>query len=65
METKEIRKRMTAVNNGFLHVLLNIALLALAVWLCVESGNETTAFAGIAIGVLWGCGGCIWQASSR
>ena len=57
METKEIRKRMTAVNNGFLHVLLNIALLALAVWLCVESGNETTAFAGIAIGVLWGVWG--------
>lgn len=53
MESKEIVKRMGALNNGFLHLLFNIALLALAVWLCVHCGETVTTAQGILIGVLW------------
>ena len=57
MESKEIAKKMTAVNNGFLHLLINIALLALALWLCIEASENTiynnSAMLGILGGVCW------------
>ena len=33
MESKEFNKTMTAGNNGFLHLLINLALLACSIWL--------------------------------
>ena len=35
MESKEFNKTMTAGNNGFLHLFINLALLALSIWLIV------------------------------
>ncbi len=53
MESKEKLKRMGAVNNGFLHLVLNIAMLVLAMWLCIEAGEKGQALYGILGGVLW------------
>ena len=53
MESKEKVKKMSAWNNGFLQLVVNIALLALTVWLCVHWGETTTTAQGILIGVLW------------
>ncbi len=53
MESKEKLKRMGAVNNGFLHLVLNIAMLVLAMWLCIEAGEKGVALYGILGGVLW------------
>ena len=38
MESKEIVKKMTAVNNGFLHLLFNIVLLVVALYLSINAG---------------------------
>lgn len=35
METKETEKRMTGINNGFLHLALNIVLFALSIYVTV------------------------------
>ena len=35
MNSKEFNKTMTAGNNGFLHLFINLALLALSIWLIV------------------------------
>ena len=35
MESKEFNKTMTTGNNGFLHLFINLALLALSIWLIV------------------------------
>lgn len=35
MESKEFNKTMTAGNNGFLHLFINLALLAFSIWLIV------------------------------
>ena len=35
MESNEFNKTMTAGNNGFLHLFINLALLALSIWLIV------------------------------
>ena len=53
MESKEKLKRMGAVNNGFLHLVLNITMLVLAMWLCIEAGEKGQALYGILGGVLW------------
>lgn len=53
METKERVKKMTVWNNGFVQLLVNLALLALSVWLCVLWGETATLGQGILIGVLW------------
>lgn len=39
MESKEFNKTMSAGNNGFLHILINLALLALSVWFVVRLGK--------------------------
>lgn len=36
MESKEFNKTMTSGNNGFLHLLINLALLAFSIWLVVR-----------------------------
>ncbi|MBQ8704543.1 MAG: SPFH domain-containing protein [Bacteroidales bacterium] len=53
MKSKEIVKKMGAWNNGFLQLLIDIALLALALYLCINAGENTSTFMGILIGVLW------------
>lgn len=53
METNEKLKKMGATNNGFLHLVLNLAMVALAIWLCAVAGAEGLAAAGVAGGVMW------------
>ena len=53
MENNEVIKKMDATNNGFLHLVLNLALVALAMWLCIIGGSEGLAAAGIVGGLLW------------
>ncbi|MBP5341646.1 MAG: SPFH domain-containing protein [Bacteroidales bacterium] len=53
MESKEIAKKMTVVNNGFLHLLINIALLALALYLCINAGENNFTLSGIIGGLCW------------
>ena len=53
METNEKLKKMGAANNGFLHLVLNLAMVALAIWLCAVAGAEGLAAAGVAGGVMW------------
>ena len=40
MESKEIVKKMGVWNNGFLHLLINLGLLALALYLCIDAGEN-------------------------
>lgn len=53
MEKKENIRKMTTVNNGFIHLVINLALIAAAIWLCVAAGTEMSALAGTAGGLLW------------
>lgn len=53
MGTNEKVIKMGAANNGFLHLVLNLAMVALAIWLCAVAGAEGLAGAGIAGGVMW------------
>ena len=53
MESKEVVKKMSAANNGFLHLVLNLAMVVAAMWLCIVGGSEGLAGAGILGGVLW------------
>ena len=53
MENKERVRKMTAVNNGFLQVAVNIVLLALALWLCIDANVSGMDGKGIAGGVVW------------
>ena len=53
MESKEIAKKMTAVNNGFLHLLINLALLGLALYLCIDAGENNFTIGGIIGGICW------------
>ena len=53
MESKEIVKKMTAVNNGFLQLLINLALLALGLYLCIDAGNNIFTISGIIGGLCW------------
>ena len=53
MESKEIVKKMTAVNNGFLHLLFNIVLLVVALYLCINAGENNFTLGGILGGVCW------------
>ena len=39
MESKEFNKTMTAGNNGFLHLFINLVLLAFSIWLVVRFAN--------------------------
>ncbi len=67
MVSKEIVKRMDVTNNGFLHLLVNIALLVGALALCIASGTSSMAgagFFGAVCWVLWGlhiCGFMVIQ----
>ena len=53
MESKEIAKKMTVWNNGFLQLVIDLALLALALWLCIDAGNNNFTLGGIIGGILW------------
>ena len=53
MESNEKLKRMSALNNGFLHLLINIALFAAAIWFCVMAGNNNFTFSGVLGGLCW------------
>ena len=44
---------MSVVNNGFLHLLLNIALLVLAIVLCIKAGNNNMSGIGLVGGLCW------------
>lgn len=53
MESKEVVKKMNAANNGFLHLVFNLALMVAAIWLCVLGGAEELPFAGVLGGLIW------------
>ena len=53
MESKEKQKKMSAVNNGFLHLVLNLAMLAAALWLCITAGSDGLTGAGVLGGFMW------------
>jgi regulator of protease activity HflC (stomatin/prohibitin superfamily) len=53
MESKEVVKKMDVLNNGFLHLVLNLALLVIAVWLCIIAGADGLAGAGLLGGLFW------------
>ncbi len=53
MESKEKVKKMGAMNNGFLHLLLNIALVVAAMWLCITAGNVGNGLDGFLGGLCW------------
>ena len=57
MRSKEITKKMTAWNNGFLQLAIDLALLALALWLCIDAGmngNDGQGILGAVVWVVWG-----------
>ena len=53
MESKEIAKKMKVWNNGFLHLVINLALLGLALDMCITSSNNNITVGGILGGILW------------
>ena len=53
MKSKEVLKKMGVGNNGFLHLVLNLAMMVLAIWLCVIAGAKEMSGAGLAGGLLW------------
>ena len=53
MESKEVVKQMDVLNNGFLHLVLNLALVVIAMWLCITAGADGLAGAGILGGLFW------------
>ena len=53
MESNEKVKKMNVANNGFLHLVINITLLALATWLCITAGSDGIVSAGIFSCILW------------
>ena len=53
MANKETIKKMVILNNGFLHLVIDIALVVLALLLCINAGSNGLAGAGIIGGVLW------------
>ncbi len=57
MTNNEKLKTMSILNNGFLHLFINLALVGLGIWLCIvagENGNGTAGFLGGLCWVLWG-----------
>ena len=53
MESKEIVKKMGVWNNGFLHLLINLGLLALALYLCIDAGENNSTLGAIIGGICW------------
>ena len=53
MKNEEKTKGMTMLNNGFLHLLLNLALLVLAIWLCSAGIADESALSGALGGICW------------
>ena len=53
MKNEEKIKGMTMLNNGFLHLLLNLALLVLAIWLCSAGIADESALSGALGGICW------------
>ena len=53
MESKEKVKKMRVWNNGFLHLVINLGLLALALDLCITAGNNNFTLGGIIGGIFW------------
>ena len=55
---KEVIKEMSAGNNGFLHLVINLALLVLFPWITIQLGllaAETNSDAVIGVTILVGC----------
>ncbi|MBO7575967.1 MAG: SPFH domain-containing protein, partial [Bacteroidales bacterium] len=40
-------------NNGFLHLVINLGLLALALYLCIDAGENNFTLGGIIGGICW------------
>ena len=53
MKTQEKIKEMDVLNNGFLHLLLNIALVVVAILLCINAGENNLAGMGFLGGLCW------------
>lgn len=53
MEKNESIKKMTVFNNGFLHLVINLALIAVAIVLCIVAGSDGMAGLGILGGIAW------------
>ena len=53
MESKEKIKKMDVLNNGFMHLLINLALVAPAIFLCIMAGGNSLAGAGFLGGLCW------------
>lgn len=53
MKSKEIVKKMGVWNNGFLHLLINLGLLALALYLCIDAGENNSTLGAIIGGICW------------
>ena len=53
MENNEKIKRMNISNNGFIHLVIDLALLVLAILLCVKAGSDGNGVAGIIGGLMW------------
>ena len=53
MESKEIVKKMGVWNNGFLHLLINLGLLVLALYLCIDAGENNFTLGAIIGGICW------------
>ena len=53
MESNEKIKKMDVLNNGFMHLLLNIALVVVAILLCISAGENNLAGVGFLGGICW------------
>ena len=53
MKNSETALKMGVINDGFLHLVLNLALVAGAIWLCVAAGGNGKAGMGLLGGVCW------------
>ena len=53
MESKEVVKQMDVLNNGFLHLVLNLALVVIAMWLCIMAGDNNMSGSGFLGGLCW------------
>ncbi len=49
----ETLKKMTAWNNGFLQLFIDLALVALALFLCISAGENNFTMGGILGGLCW------------
>ena len=53
MESKERVKEMGVWSNGFLQLVIDLALLTLALWISIYAGENESTGGGIVCGILW------------